>query len=42
MGERRFDSDFVRDCLSILRTKTDGRMVHRRRFLGALDRKSVV
>lgn len=36
MGERRFDSDFVRDCLSILRTKTDGRMVHRRRFLGAL------
>lgn len=34
--DRRFDSEFVQDCLSILRTKTEGRIVHRRRFLGAL------
>jgi putative spermidine/putrescine transport system substrate-binding protein len=32
----RYDDDFVRDCLSVLREKTEGRLVHRRRFLAAL------
>lgn len=33
MTERRYDDGFVADCLTILRDKTQGRVVHRRRFL---------
>lgn len=33
---QRPDTEFVTDCLSILREKTNGQVVHRRRFLGAI------
>lgn len=36
MTDLKHDKDFVRDCLSILREKTQGKLVHRRQFLGAL------
>jgi putative spermidine/putrescine transport system substrate-binding protein len=36
MTDMKHDNDFVRDCLSVLREKTQGKLVHRRRFLGAL------
>ena len=36
MTIERPDREFVTDCLSILREKTQGQTVHRRRFLGAL------
>ena len=36
MRKPEFDNAFVQDALAILRQKTQGRMVHRRRFLGAL------
>ncbi|WP_119166728.1 ABC transporter substrate-binding protein [Algihabitans albus] len=36
MTEPRVEKDFVTDCLSILRKETQGRAVHRRRFMGAL------
>lgn len=36
MTTDRPDREFVTDCLAILREKTNGRTVHRRRFLAAL------
>lgn len=36
MTYEKHDDAFMQDCLSILRTKTQGKVVHRRRFLGAL------
>ncbi len=36
MTRHSVDKDFVADCLALLRRETQGRKVHRRRFLGAL------
>lgn len=36
MAKHDFDNDFIQDALEILREKTNGKKVHRRRFLSAL------
>ncbi len=42
MTTERPDTDFVTDCLIILRQKTNGTVVHRRRFLAALGALGVM
>src|SRR5690554_1508583 len=42
MTNNKPDREFVTDCLSILREKTNGKVVHRRRFLGALGALGVM
>lgn len=37
MTHPRFDNEFVADCMQIIRKKTQGKVVSRRRFLGALS-----
>lgn len=36
MRKHELEQDYVQDCLAILRQKTQGKIVHRRRFLAAL------
>lgn len=42
MTRKTPENEFVTDCLTILRDKTNGKVVHRRRFLGALGALGVM